>query len=259
LVDAVERVLPECKGIGSGIHICLNDAWAISDKNKVSPIVDSRGRFKYMGIKGFLFLMSCARNKRVHDAVEREINEQIEKLLPLTNLDHLNAHMHVHMIPWIFDLCIKACARYKIKYIRTTNEIMKQNSLKKRIPGFLNILHFFNLKNNSRKVRYKYEGIFKTNDYFIGLLHSGNMFEEIALNGLQELAFLKDGVIEMLFHPAVTGQPEDKVNREYYERALRKFIEDKKRLKELEALKSNRLKKAISHYEFILTNYAKIS
>jgi len=259
LSDAVERILPECKGIGSGIHLCLNDASAISDKDKVSSIVDSQGRFRYMGIKGFLFLMSCANNKRVRDAVKGEINEQIEKLLAFTGLDHLNAHMHVHMIPWIFDLCMKACARYKINYIRTTNEIINRDSLKKRVPGFLNIVHFLNLKSNSRKVRHKYRGILKTNDYFIGLLHSGNMFEDIALGGLRELALLKDATVEMLFHPAVMGQLKDRTYREFYEPALRRFIEDKKRSQELEALKSKQIKTAISLYGFSLTNYAKIS
>jgi predicted glycoside hydrolase/deacetylase ChbG (UPF0249 family) len=139
---------------------------------------------------------------------------QIERILQYHKITHIDSHIHIHAIPTIFDLFIKLAKEYNIEYIRTQKEIPylvcnKIFNLKLPINILKNcLLNYFSYI-NIPKIK---ENKLKTNDYFVGVMYTGNMDKFTILNGLKQINE-ENSLTEVLIHPYFSELPlKEKLN-----------------------------------------------
>jgi predicted glycoside hydrolase/deacetylase ChbG (UPF0249 family) len=248
---AVKNVLPEIKDIGIGVHLCLNEGVAVSSADMLPELTDENGWFKRRFIKGFLFLATQWWNKKIAKEAEIEIRSQIEKIIAVASIDHLDGHNHVHMIPWIFNIVCKCASDYGVKWIRMADEPFNRHAYSVRFPSLASLAHYVNLKrwssvNRDTASRY---GV-KCNDVLYGVLYSGYMSENISLSYL-DCATIENSVTEILFHPGVINDQQDLS----IDRVIMHFSNDKYRFTELGTITSLVVRQKIEEKGFTLTNY----
>ncbi len=196
--NAVNEVIPQIPDIDIGFHFNIIEGKSLSNPHLIS---DTDGRFN----KGFLYFLFNQNNHDLLSQIEIEFRVQIEKILRLHSVSHIDSHVHVHAIPAIFNLILKLAAEYNIKYIRTQRElpyIVKSKIFNKRFPInviknlLLNYLTDCNLKNS--------DGIY-SNDFISGVLYTGYMDEESIYNALKKINN-QNSVTEVLFHPYLPSE-----------------------------------------------------
>ncbi|MDD2798946.1 MAG: ChbG/HpnK family deacetylase [Bacteroidales bacterium] len=188
------------------LHLNLVEGKPLS--SQVSILTNSQGEFKYSFQTLWLkYLLSNKDLKtQLKIAVELEIKAQIQKYLTLLPKDYplnIDGHIHIHVIPFIFDIICKQAS--KICYIRVPLEPFFFST-----KGFYNYLTPNTLKHIILKILskrcnriLKQESRIKKNDYLIGILFSGRMsLESIksALKKIKNTTKNPDTVIEVLFH-----------------------------------------------------------
>ncbi len=245
--------LPSHPGLGVGVHICLNEGPVLAPPSQVPLLADGNGNFRYTGIEGFVRLGLMGFQKKMRQQVETEMRAQIEALMEKVALDHLNGHLHVHAIPWIFKICLSLCEEYGIPFIRLPFEPFNWKACKKHFPSFLHMCHYINLMrwqpiNMWRLKKTKVH----SNTHFLGLLHSSHMTKPIALELLETRQGRK--ITEILFHPAI---PVDE--KFFLADYVENFCLSPLRLQELAALTSLELKDHISKQRYTVTNYRELA
>ncbi|MGO8751314.1 MAG: carbohydrate deacetylase [Thermoguttaceae bacterium] len=90
--------------LGLGVHLCLSSGRPLLGPRDVPLLVDGDGFFH----RGFIGLFRLVHSRRADEAleqIERECAAQTERLESLGfELDHVDSHQHVHMIPQIFRI-----------------------------------------------------------------------------------------------------------------------------------------------------------
>lgn len=244
--------LPSCPDLGLGVHICLNEGAVTAPASKLPLLADANGNFRHIGIAGFIRLGLMGINKAIRQEAEIEIRAQIEALLSRVALDHLNGHLHIHAIPWIFKICLSLCEEYGIPFIRLPFEPFNWKACREHTPSLLHICHYLNLMrwqpvNIWRLKRTK----IKSNTRFFGLLHSSNMTTPVALKLLDIPQ--RRSITEILFHPAIP------VGETFFlADYVRDFCLSPLRIEELAALTSLELKERIFR-KYTITNYRELA
>lgn len=194
--DAVFNIVPKCHKLSLGIHLNIIEGKSLTD---CPLLTDENGNFN----NGYIKMILKSYDKNFMLQVEKEFRAQIEKIINVADVDHIDSHVHTHAIPNIFKLTAKLAKEYNIPYIRTQHEKMYfVPSLKKHLnfkypPNILKIilLNMFTCINKSIVKQY---GL-KTNDYLIGVGYTGMMDEKTIEYGLD--AINTDCVAEALIHP----------------------------------------------------------
>lgn len=194
---AATEVLPTIQ-VDVGIHLNIIEGKSLTNQ----PLLcDKNGNFN----NSYCALILKSANDEFLKQTETEFRAQIEKVLKHTKASHVDSHVHTHAIPPIFKLVQKLAEEYNIPFIRTQNEIpyrvegkpIDQRFLINIIKNILlNAFSFVNRKNN-----------IKTNDYFIGVLYTGNMTEQTIIEGLKKVK--DNSVTEVIFHPTVDESKKD--------------------------------------------------
>ena len=193
---AVNDILPECPGLGTGVHLNVIEGKSLT---KCKLITDKNGNFN----KGYLYVMLNSHKKSLLNELEAEFRAQIETVKKYCKPDHIDSHVHVHAIPKIFELTAKLAKEYEIPFIRTQYEkFYTIPSLKKHLnlAYFINIikiilLNTFTLKNKNTVKKYD----LRTNDFILGVGYTGMMEPKTVEFGLKNLD--GDGIAEALIHP----------------------------------------------------------
>lgn len=195
--QAVNEILPQFRNIGLGVHLDIIENKSLLNKNSKSLLCDISGRYN----NSYQKLIKKSNDKNFLTEVEAEFRSQIESVLSVSKVDHLNSHVHTHAIPPIFELTCKLANEYGIKCVRSQyekNYFLPQKSLNFNYPINLvkvGLLKGFSLVN--RVTAHEY-GIV-TNDRFVGIRYTGFMDRESVLGGLSRV---KDGQsVEVLIHP----------------------------------------------------------
>lgn len=231
--NAIE-IINEIKDIDLGFHFNIMEGKSLTNS---SFLCNSEGYFNCSYNK----LIMNVQNKKVILQIEEEFRAQIEKILAIHSITHIDSHVHTHAIPQIFKLIIKLAQEYNIPFVRTQKEkpyiVWKKNfninfpiNILKNI--LLNTYTSINLKElKNSKIR--------TNDYFIGAIYTGNMTEETFIKGLKKIK--KDNTItEIIFHPYFE---EDKKNSKH------------NNYKEYLITQNPKFKKELETSGFVLTKY----
>ena len=107
--------------LGLGVHLCLSSGRPLLGPRDVPLLVDGDGFFH----RGFIGLFRLVHSQRADEAleqIERELAAQTERLESLGfELDHVDSHQHVHMIPQIFRIAAALAAARGIA-IRVADE-----------------------------------------------------------------------------------------------------------------------------------------
>jgi predicted glycoside hydrolase/deacetylase ChbG (UPF0249 family) len=205
--NAVVEILPEISNINLGFHFNIMEGKSLSC---VPLLCDLEQNFN----NNFLQILQKSNNKAFLNQVEQEFRVQIERILQYHKITHIDSHIHIHAIPTIFDLFIKLAKEYNIEYIRTQKEIPylvcnKIFNLKLPINILKNcLLNYFSYI-NIPKIK---ENKLKTNDYFVGVMYTGNMDKFTILNGLKQINE-ENSLTEVLIHPYFSELPlKEKLN-----------------------------------------------
>ncbi|MBI5864839.1 MAG: ChbG/HpnK family deacetylase [Planctomycetes bacterium] len=233
---AINEVLPSCKGLTVGVHLCLNEAKPVADAAAVTPLLDRLGRLR----SGYVWLISLSRKPNGMLAIERELRAQIEKVLAVgVSIDHLNSHQHVHMIPPIFECVCRLAAEYGVPAVRLSRELPHSPiGLRRRVQPLTNanfakhhLLNYYARQNE----RYARSHGLPVTDYFLGVRYTGVMSVSTIRAGLAAVPY---GSVELLLHPAIGPDPRD-ANCPLED--LRRYVAASRRAGELRALCSDRL------------------
>ena len=236
--DAVFNIIPQIPNIDLGFHFNIAEGKSLSNPNL---LCDTNGNFN----NSYLKLIYNSNNKNFLSQVEQEFRIQIEKVLKYTTISHLDSHVHIHAIPEIFNIMAKLADEYKIKYIRTQQEIpyivfSKVVNTKFPINIIKNILlNCFTYYDKNLLKKYKV----LTNDYFIGVLYTGYMDEKSIINGLKRIK--KDNTVtEIIFHPYLSDNISADKQNNYNEYLITQIPNFKQKLENL---------------GFVLSDYTNIS
>ena len=188
-----------------GLHINLTNEESAANPKDIPLLVDEKGKLK----NGFvnLLLLSFIHPKKLSAQVEIEIRAQIAKYMQSgLNLEHLDSHRHVHLIPVIFKVVQKLAKEHRVERIRVMNEnafnTAKQNKSKRFLfdGGIIKymLLRFLCLVNG-----------YKSDVYFYTILYtckiSGEQFENVKIpHGYK--------AVEIMIHP---GRPD--IDKQYPE------------------------------------------
>lgn len=244
--EAVElaRDLPN---LGQGVHLNLVEG-------------KEEGRYR----TNFGNLLLNAGKKSVQHAIESEFRFQIDTVLAAgVRVDHLNSHQHSHIIPEIFEVVCRLAKEYGISYVRLPNE--PYHLAPKLLWSYLKGVPWLTLNHAKWAAAKKFSetnlitarkyGI-RTNDVFLGLLHTGHMDIESTMIGIQH-ALAKvgtdDGVIEILMHPCLPAE-----KNQYLEKYLESYTHSRERQVEYNALCDHRLADMIKKLGAVNLNYASL-
>ena len=197
--EAYTKIIPACPDLGVGIHLNVIEGKPLC--SDLDSLVNRDGNF-YNGY-GALIIKSLY-DRVFMEQIEREFRAQIEKILAVTPVSHIDSHVHVHAIPNIFELVCKLAKEYGIKQIRTQFEqpyvipdVFKHLTIKYPINLIkVALLNTFTLLNKENVKRY---GL-NTNDNLIGVGYTSMMNSLTISYGL--MAIKEEQVIaEALIHP----------------------------------------------------------
>lgn len=201
--DAVERArrLP---GLAVGLHVVLVQGRPVLPPEQVPDLVDERGAFLTdlvaAGVR-FFFRPGARRQ------IEAELRAQFAAFRATgLQLDHVNAHNHMHLHPTVLGLILKIGREFGMTAMRLPWEppaaLWQGGTAGLALAPWIGLL----------KARLRRAGI-ASNDRVLGLNDSGMMTEPRVL---QLLESLPEGVTELYVHPAVRRCPElDRTMPEY--------------------------------------------
>lgn len=188
-------------GLKLGLHINLTGGKPLLPPSDVPNLVDKKGKFKHGPIG--LLLQTIVKPSIINE-IRNEIEAQIKKLKNLgVNIEHIDGHHHIQMIPKIFPIIEKFSNIYIIPRIRIVNEDLWHTITQTaNIKFFINggILRYALLKT------FCYLNKHKTNTYFFSILNSCNITPELFKNIQIPKGFDN---IEIMLHP---GNPEIDTN-----------------------------------------------
>ena len=201
-VDAVERArrLPSLR---VGLHIVLVEGRPVLPPRQVPDLVDRRGEFSVHLVRaGFNFCRPGVRRQ-----LEAEIRAQFEEFRKTgLNLDHANAHNHMHIHPTLMGLIAKIGRDYGLRSVRFPFEppLLSWQATRRSLAPKLAAAVFLSPWLKIMRARMRGAGL-RTNDRVFGIADSGKM--TIALV-LEFMRLLPEGVTEIYFHPATRRCPE---------------------------------------------------
>jgi hopanoid biosynthesis associated protein HpnK len=239
--DAFEEAVAfahEDPGLSLGIHLTLIEGRPVLPPEKVPSLVTADGRFcQSLG----MFLLRWLAGKIRMQEVQREFAAQIEKVLDYgLRVDKLDSHMHLHLLPGIFQAVLAVAGRYRIRAIRLPRE---------RVVGRddrLNIVALWRRATLTTLAALRGRptaaaGLFYA-AHFSGVGESGQLTEEGLLRLLRDL---QPGITEVMLHPG------------YRDRVIHEWPMSRRyeREPELKALTSPRVKAVVQNLQIKLVNF----
>ena len=235
---SVKKILPKINKIGLGLHLNLTDG-----KN-------------YKSFIKILFATIVKRRKTLN-WVQKEFEKQFLQTIQKDKLkiDHIDSESHIHMIPPIFKIAVSLCRKYKVGFIRNSNEnYYLTGDLKTDLKPFINsnIIRFLVLKCfafiNQKTLK---DHELKTSDCFYGILHTGEMNQPAFLGALRNALKNNYQLVEILSHPAIKTDKD----RNFTSPFIKKYTAKIEREIEAGVLKSQEVKRFIRKNKIKLVNF----
>jgi methylase of polypeptide subunit release factors len=212
------------------------------------------GNFK----PGFVRLMRQTRRRAICRLIEREFRAQIEHVLAAgVDIDHLNSHQHVHMIPAIFRIVCRLAVDYRVPCVRMARELPhRAGNLRQRLSPLFNsnsVKHsLLNALARWNEATARTCGV-HTTDYFVGVNYTSRMDLATIQGGL---AASPSGSVEVLLHPALGPDPRDV---RYPHRGLVRYVSAPQRRGELAALGLRELSDFLEHEHWQRIDFARLA
>lgn len=199
--EAIKNVLPACPDIKAGVHLNLTSGKSLC--SDIDRLTDSNMNF-YNTYFSLLYKVYNPKDKEIFSQMEREFRRQIETVMSVTEVTHIDSNLHIHSIPPIFELVCRLAKEYKIPYVRTHFEGMYfvpeiyRHLNRKYLFNFLKKLWLNFLSVINENTIYKYQ--LKTNDYLIGTSYGANMDSMAVAYGIKNIKN-KNTTVEVCIRP----------------------------------------------------------
>jgi chitin disaccharide deacetylase len=224
-----------------GVHLTLVEGVPVLPPQKIPSLVTSDGRF--YGSLGTFLLRWLGRRIQIEE-VQREFEAQIERARQCTiQIDKLDGHMHVHLLPGVFETVLALADHYQIPAIRLPTEGALGLDNLTAFRGYCRRAVLTSIS-ALRKPRLAKAGrLYATR--CAGIAESGRLTEEGLLRILQGL---RPGPTEIMAHPGYSDSTLDNwpQSRRY------------KREQELAALTSPRVKALVRKHRIELVTYPEV-
>jgi chitin disaccharide deacetylase len=201
--DAFEEAIALARkheDLSVGVHLTLVEGRPVLPAEKIPSLVTANGKF-IMTPGGFLKRWATGQIRL--EEVEKELEAQVAKVVDWgVRIDKLDSHMHLHLLPGIFQSVVEIGRKHHIKGIRLPREEFRwrglgclSGSVKQVVLSFLALLQ-------AHRVR---SAELFCPDFLCGVTESGQMTEEALL---RTLLLLRPGITEIMVHP---GYPDGKM------------------------------------------------
>jgi predicted glycoside hydrolase/deacetylase ChbG (UPF0249 family) len=231
----------ENPGLSFGVHLTLIEGTPVLPPKQIPSLVSCDGRF--FGALG-TFLTRWLTGRIRLGEVRREVEAQIKKTLNSgIQVEKLDSHMHVHLLPGIFQTVLSVAKQYRIKAIRLPKERIRSQSGNDQIKSLWRRLILTSLSALQSRPIARAGLIYP--DHFAGIAESGHLTEDDLLQILRQL---QPGVTEVMVHPG------------YHDGILDAWPESRRyaRERELRALTSPKVKALLRNLPIALVNFRTI-
>lgn len=198
--EAIEDIFPQLNGVGIGVHLNIVEGFSGRSVTSRSRLCDGDGRY----LLGFAGLWRAAGDPHLLGEIKADFRDQIETVLQNgVKVDHLNSHQHSHLLPPLFNITCALAKEYGIPFVRLVKERWHSPEIGVMIrPWYWANLAKFGVSTlfaSKNETTARSLGV-RTNNAFVGLLHTGHMTWSSVRAGLE--ASCGQGSIEVLLHPA---------------------------------------------------------
>ncbi len=193
--DSAVEIIRQNRAVEVGVHLSLIEAVPVLSMDRISSLVNKSG---YFVNSFFIFFIRYIFGKIKGEHIYRELCAQVERVKEAGfEINHLDSHQHIHLMPGIFRIVLRLAKEYKIPFIRLPSIPIDNRYLfgKAKVGRkfYQLILNFLCLI---------YRPILKLNGlrfsrHCFGFLESGNL-NEVELRGI--LSSLKEGRYELICH-----------------------------------------------------------
>jgi predicted glycoside hydrolase/deacetylase ChbG (UPF0249 family) len=210
----------ERRGLFLTVHLNLMEGRALCPVDQVPDLVDEQGGFRHSFQSLYLAHLraSSTRRAELHRQVRAEFRAQLERVAGCIGPQYdlrVDSHLHVHMIPFVFDALMELHHEFRFAYVRCLAEpffLAYDGFDSLRNYAGLNIAKHAVLNTLARRAlpRLRSRGIAHCR-YFIGVLFTGNMRVAAAGAALARLEGRCGGdeLVEILLHPGGAAPGED--------------------------------------------------
>jgi len=224
-----------------GIHLTLVEGKSVLPAAKIPSLVTADGGFiKTPGA----FVKQWAMGRVRLAEVKQELEAQVAKVADHgISIDKLDSHMHLHLLPGIFQTVVELGRTHRVPGIRLPREEVRWRGLNRLADSAKQVV----LGSLSRlQGRYMRSAELFCPDYLYGLADSGRMTESTLL---RLLSWLRPGVTEIMVHPGYQGSELESwpLSHRY------------RREKEVQALTSFKVKELVKELQINLVSYRLLS
>jgi hopanoid biosynthesis associated protein HpnK len=220
-----------------GVHLTLVEGRPVLPAARIPSLVTADGGFiKTPG--GFLKRWAMGHIRL--GEVEKELEAQVAKVAAQgIRIDKLDSHMHLHLLPGIFQTVVEVGRRHQIWGIRLPREEFRWRGLGHMAGSAKQVVLCCLSLLQARRVR---SAELFCPDYLCGVAESGQMTEGALL---RILSSLRPGVTEIMVHPGYDGSEMERwpLSRRY------------RREKEVMALTSFKVKELVKRLQIELASY----
>src|SRR3989344_4679070 len=174
------------------LHLNLTEGPSVAPRGEVLLLVDKNGLFKHSFVSLWFFYLLSFPNKRqrIQAQIKAELSAQIRKTQnALDNGQEIrvDGHQHIHMIPFVFNELLDIAKKENITSARTASEpffLSWPTNFSCMIGMIKNLLLYCLDRYNRPKARALN---IATNDYLLGIVHTGQTTEEVIKNSLTKI------------------------------------------------------------------------
>jgi chitin disaccharide deacetylase len=117
--DAVQKALA-LPSLALGVHLNLSQGKPAAPPAQVASLVNSRGEL-FLKPPRLLHRLASKKVRPVH--IERELRAQIQRVFDAgLSPDHLDGHLHTHVVPGVREIVIRLAHEFKIPAVRCPME-----------------------------------------------------------------------------------------------------------------------------------------
>jgi len=208
------------RGVYLTVHLNLMEGRSLCPAEQLPDLVDEEGHFRHSFQSLYLLHLRAgsAQRARLCSQVRAELRAQLDRVAGCTEPRdglRVDSHLHVHMIPFVFDTLMELHDELHFGYVRCLAEpfFLTFDGLDSlgNYAG-LNIVKHALLNTFARRAlpRLESRGIPHCR-YFVGVLFTGNMREAAVASALTRLEdrCKSDELVEILFHPGGAAPGEE--------------------------------------------------
>jgi predicted glycoside hydrolase/deacetylase ChbG (UPF0249 family) len=208
------------RGLYLTVHLNLMEGHPLCPVDQLPDLVDDQGTLRHSFQSLFLLHLRADKAHRadLRRQVRAELRAQLERVAgciePPRGL-RVDGHLHIHMIPFVFDILMELHEEFHFEYVRCLAEpfFLSFDGLDSlRNYAGLNFAKHITLNALARRAlpRLRARGIPHC-QHFIGVLFTGNMREEAVRAALARVEgrCKADELVEILLHPGGAGPGED--------------------------------------------------